>query len=421
MKKYKLWLSILLIFSFIYLFFLPVLADENTPISMDFKGADLRDVFRTLAQIAEVNLITHQSVQGEITLTLTEVPFLEAVNLIAIANDLEYRWVGNTLLIAEPAEIHDTFSRTLIETFDIQYADLDKIKAILEGLMVDRTITVDTRTQTLMVISKEAEMQIARDIIAKLDVPVPQVFLEVRVEELSTTALDKIGVQQGSYAKLRLLSDAQGLITDLALDLPSIVEALKQDGIARTLANPSLVTLDGQTSKLLIGDKIPVESQELIDGQMQTVITYIQAGIQLEFTPRISADNYITLNIKPQISSLGEYLTKGYPLIRSRELETIVRIKDGETFVIGGLIREDDRQSLEKVPILGDIPILGALFKHTEDSKQSTDIIIFITPKIIYPGDENYFKPEEKTVLDYDDEIEQIEPPSGEQRTLILD
>ncbi|MCG8643611.1 MAG: type II and III secretion system protein, partial [Desulfobacterales bacterium] len=261
----------------------------------------------------------------------------------------------------------------------------------------------------------------------KLDVPVPQVFLEVRVEELSTTALDKIGVQQGSYAKLRLLSDAQGLITDIALDLPSIVEALKQDGIARTLANPSLVTLDGQTSKLLIGDKIPVESQELVNGEMTTVITYIQAGIQLEFTPRISADNYITLNIKPQISSLGEYLTKGYPLIRSRELETVVRIKDGETFVIGGLIREDDRQSLEKVPILGDIPILGALFKHTEDSKQATDIIIFITPKIIYPGDENYFNSEQDPIINVDDPIlndvklEKVDSPSDEPPTFKID
>ncbi len=365
---------------------LPVLADRNTPVTMDFRGADLRDVFRSLAQIAEVNLITHQSVQGEITLNLRDVPFNQAIELITLINDLDYKWVGNTLLIAEPTEIQDNFSKTTIETFKIQYAQLDKIKEIMEALLVGSTITIDERTRMLVVAGETSDLQKIDEIIHRLDQPVAQVFLEVQVEEVSTTGLDKLGAGDNS-ARLKFITDEDRFIVDMALELPEFVEYLKQEGLARTLANPGLVTLDGQVSKILIGDKIPVTTEEEVDGKIKTTIKYIDAGIQLEFTPRITDDGFITLDVKPQISSLGEYLTQGYPLIKSREVETVVRIRDGETFVIGGLIRDEDRTSLEKVPFLGDIPILGALFKHEEGSKQSSEIIIFITPRIIYPDD----------------------------------
>ncbi|AZR73561.1 hypothetical protein BBF96_09270 [Anoxybacter fermentans] len=379
---------LILIFILFYLFLTPVQADENTLISMDFKDADLRDVFRTLAQIAEVNLIVHQSVQGKITLTLNEVSFEEAIKLITIINDLEYHWVGNTLLIAEPTEIEENFTEMGIRAFNIQYAEMDKIKEVLERLLIGSTIVIDDRTRTLVFAGKKSQLTEAQKIISKLDVPIPQVFLDVRVEEISTTGLDKVGVPQGDYAKLKLILNSNGFVTDIGFDFPNIVESLRKEGLARTLANPGLVTLDGEASRLLIGDKVPVEAEEEVDGQLKTVVKYIEAGIKLEFTPRISDDGYITLQVKPQVSSLGEYLTRGYPLIRSREFETVVRIRDGETFVIGGLIREEDRKSLEKVPFLGDIPILGMLFRHNENSRQSTEIVIFITPRIIYPQTE---------------------------------
>ncbi|MCK4259794.1 MAG: hypothetical protein KAX49_12495 [Halanaerobiales bacterium] len=363
-----------------------VLADLNTPVTMDFKGADLRDVLRSLAQIAEVNLITHQSVQGEVTLTLTEVPFKNVIELIILINDLEYRWVENTLLIAAPEKIQQKFSEIEMRLFKIQYAELDKTKEMLEKLMEGSTIAIDSRTRTLAIAAEKSQMTQIEKIISGVDIPIPQIFLEIKVEEISTSDLDKVGVPQGDNAKLKFLFDAKGLVTDIGFELPGIVEALEKEGLAKTLANPSLVVLDGKTAKLLIGDKIPVEAEEVVDGQRQTVIKYIEAGIKLEFTPRISDDGYITLNVKPQVSSIGEYLTKGYPLIKSREIETEVRIYNGETFVIGGLIRQEDRKSVEKVPLLGEIPILGALFSYEEHNLQSTEIVIFITPRIINPN-----------------------------------
>lgn len=365
----------------------PILADENTPVSMDFKGADLRDVFRTLAQIADVNVITHQSVLGEVTLTLNEVPFIEAIDLITMINDLDYRWVGKTLVVASLGKLEDNFKKQRMETFKIQYAQLDNLKEILENLIVDGTVLIDQRTKRLMVTANEEALAKACTVVNNLDVPIPQIFLDVRVEEISTSGLDQSGVPQGVNAKIKLIADAKGLITDVGLELPGVIDILEQEGLSKTLANPGLITLDGESATLLIGDKVPVEALEEVDGEMKSVITYIDAGIQLDFTPRISDDGYITLKVKPQVSSLGEYLTKGYPLIRSREVETVVRIYDGETFVIGGLIRDEDRTNIEKVPFLGDIPILGALFRHDENTKSSTEVVIFITPKIIYPDE----------------------------------
>lgn len=362
-----------------------VFADENTPVSMDFKGADLRDVLRTLSQLAEVNLITHQSVQGEVTLSLKDVPFKEAIDLITLINDLEWKWVGNTLLIARPDDIEEKFAQKSMQTFRVQYAPLDKVKEVLENLLIDSKISLDLRTRSIMVMGGQTELSQAVEIISNLDVPIPQVTIDVKVEEISISALDQHGPLMGNYARLKFLVDSKGLVTDLSLELPSLIEALKKEGMAKTLANPGLTTLDGQVAKLLIGDKIPVEAEEEIDGKTKTVIKYMEAGIRLEFTPQVSNDGYITLLVKPQISSLGETLTKGYPLIRTREVETNVRIKDGETFVIGGLIREEERKSMEKVPILGDIPILNALFKHVDNSRQTTEVLIIITPRIIYP------------------------------------
>ena len=365
----------------------PVFADENTPISMDFKGADIRDVLRTLSQLANVNLLTNKSVQGEITLSLKNVPFSDAIKLITMTNGLEYRWIGNTLIVARPDEMALNFPEKSVKTFQIQYAELSQIKEVLTNILTGSKVTADERTHSVVISGDKNQLIQAESLIASLDKPIPQVFLDVQVEEISTTGLDQTGVLQGNYAKLKFITDAKGLITDVGVELPSIVQALKKDGLAKTLANPGLVTLDGKTARLLIGDKIPVESEEVTNGVTKTAIKYIEAGIKLEFLPRIASDGYITLDVKPQVSSLGEEVAKGYPLIKTREAETVVRIKDGETFVIGGLIRDEDRTNIEKVPILGDIPILRALFRHWDKSKQSTEIVIFITPHIIKAGE----------------------------------
>lgn len=379
-------LLVLLISAFLVLSpVIPVLANENTPVTMDFKNADLRDVLRTLSQLAGVNLITHQTVQGEVTLSLKNIPFKEALSLITLMNELDYRWVGNTILVGKADKLKEIFAEAEVKTFTVQYAPLDKVKEMLENLLVGTKVSIDTRTRSVTVIGDKKVLQKAETIIQNIDIPIPQVFLDVRVEEISATAASQAGTLQGNYARLKFLTDAKGLITDLTVEIPTIIEALNKEGLSKTLANPGLVALDGQTATLLIGDKIPVEAQEEIDGKIRNVIKYIEAGIKLEFIPRVSHDGYITLDIKPQVSSIGESLVQGYPLIRTREVATMVRIRDGQTFVIGGLIRDEDRKGTEKVPILGDIPILGALFSHKNDSQQATEILIVITPRIIFP------------------------------------
>lgn len=387
MKVKNSWLIGLLLMVFLVMASaIPAFADENTAVTMEFKNADIRDVLRTLSQMAGVNLITHQTVQGEVTLSLKQVPFKEAIRLITLMNDLDYRWVGNTILVGKADKLKEVLAEGEVKTFTIQYAQLDKVKEMLETLLVGIKVSIDSRTHSVTVIGDQRIVQKAAAVIQNIDIPIPQVFLDVRVEEISKTGVAQLGTRQGEYAKLKFLTDSTGFITDLAVEIPTIIEALKKEGLAKTLANPGLVALDGQPARLLIGDKIPVEAQEEVDGKTRNVIKYIEAGIKLEFIPRVSNDGYITLDVKPQVSSLGESLTKGYPLIRTREVETVVRIRDGQTFVIGGLIREEDRQSFEKVPILGDIPILGALFSHKDSSKQTTEIVIVITPRIIYPA-----------------------------------
>jgi len=162
------------------------------------------------------------------------------------------------------------------------------------------------------------------------------------------------------------------------------------------------MTLNGEKARLLIGDRIPVIVEDVQEDHVTRSIQYIDAGITLEFTPWITTDNRINLEINPKVSSIGESVGSSLPSINTREVETKIRLEDGETFAIGGLIQDDIIESVSRVPLLSEIPILGELFKRQKVDKIKTEVIIFITPHIVR---ESIDKSEEtETVIDTEEE-----------------
>ena len=268
----------------------------------------------------------------------------------------------------------------------IDYIPIADAQKVLENNFSGLTITTNPEFKELIIKGPEKTVKKATNFLDKIDRAQRQVMIEVRVEEISRSDVEELGISSLSeetpdLPRVQFIKSPDGAeIEGVEMQWPDILDYLKRNSSSETLANPHLITLNGKNGKLLIGDRIPVKTTNS-DGSES--IKYIEAGITLNFTPWITQDDIINLEVAPTVSSLGETKYEGYPTIQTREVETTLNLKNGETFAIGGLIQEADKVSKSAVPYLSEIPILGQIFKRTSDEQSKTELLIFITPKII--------------------------------------
>src|SRR5690554_541269 len=267
-----------------------------------------------------------------------------------------------------------------LEIMAVDYADLAEIEEIVSEFYPDISLKLNTQNRELILHGKKKDVAQAISLLKGLDVPRKQVLIEARIEEISRTAVSDLGIDPNQLSQIKFLKDDDDVLEGVAVTWPDILRVLESDGQSETLANPRLLTLAGEEASLLIGDKIPVEIRT---GEFETQIEYIDAGINLIFSPWVSSDGMITLEVNPKISSIGESVFGSFPSINTREADTTIRLSDGQTFAIGGLIQDDIIENMSRIPILAEIPIFGKLFEHRDERHEKTEIIIFITPHII--------------------------------------
>ena len=559
----------------------------DTKINMNFKGADVRDVLRTIAELAKVNLVTDSSVSGEITIHLRNLSFQDALHLVTQVHGLAYKWYDNTVVVATPERIDELYSNIVVKTVDVKHADLNQTASTIIEIYPELSIVPDNRNNKLifkgkvedivkgeellskldtekdstarllavpvdraeflvnylqrvypeliiesdgkdnlvfygspanvesagLLVSKLMEQMVgegqsfgevnviesirvnsieveyvhelvsaiypeanivadkknnqlifngskndlerikevvrivdldretgetvggegrathivqvdyssleelegiikdlypeisfkinsqnkeviltggrdmvneAAKLIKEIDIPRKQVIIEARIEEISTQDLLDLGVNLEQLSTISIIDQNEdGFIDGVGLTFPEVIRMLENKGASNTLARPRLMTLSGEEASLLIGDRIPVTVQAVDGGNVVTTVEYIEAGINLVFTPWVTSDNQINLWVHPQVSSIGESIGTTLPPINTREARTYIRLNDGETFAIGGLIQDDIIESVTKVPILGSIPILGNMFKSTTKQNLKKELVIFITPHIV--------------------------------------
>jgi len=276
----------------------------------------------------------------------------------------------------------DQAEKKRTEIVSVDYLELENINTIVGNNIPEVNLSTNTMSKEIVISGKDEDVTRAVNLVENLDMPRRQVVIEARVEEISTSESETMGIAspENNLPQIQFTKDPQGQIDGISASWPDYLTALEREGKAETLANPRLMTLNGETGKMLIGERIPVKG---VNADGEVTISYIEAGITLEFEPWITKENYIELQVSPKVSSLGEELYEGYPSIRTREVSTRLRLKDGQTFAIGGLIQEDMQNSVTKVPILSEIPILGELFKYENDDTEKTELVIFITPRIV--------------------------------------
>jgi len=444
--------------------------DISQNVTLDFKDADIRNVLRIISYKAGINIVATPEVIGNVSIRLSDIPWERALDTIVKTYGFGYEWLNNKVIMVSTLEKlsqqrkaeEDAAEKEPLDTlaFTLNFTKADDIKTAIEKLISSRgKITLEPRTNTLLITDTKSNLIKISEIVRKLDKITPQVMIEAKIIETTLGSAEKLGIDwnlkvtmSGSKrpttfpfkanavgtqsenfplvktpAELSRVTttqtDAQSgtvlntttteqLFNRLANSFPSvaenlftfgtldmtqvqaILEILNQRTDTKVLSNPRIATLNNREAKILVGSIVPIPNYEYSKDTGTRVVsgyTNQQIGIGMTVTPNINEHDYITLNVKPTIDQITGFTgpNNERPIISTRNAETNVMIKDGQTLVIGGLISENKIKYNKKIPILGDIPGLKYFFSKKEDSINRTELLIFITPHIVREKDFN--------------------------------
>jgi len=361
-------------------------------VSCDLKKADIREVLRELGKKADINFVIDPKVVGEVDLYLNRVELQDTIDILSRIGNITFEKVGVVTYVrpyVPPVITAKEGVQTITKEYKLKYISLDTLKSVVSGLAKDVSFYYDQTSGFLLVQGPVDQVTAVENMIAKLDKPTPQVKVDVQIVEVSRENVKDIGIAWGTQnigTGIKIEANVGWQDLKLSIINPesvlATIKALETQNKAKILAQPSMTTISGKATRIMIGDRVPLVSY---DAQGNRSITYIDVGIILDVTPTINPDGTITANIKPQVSTISGYAGKDgdVPIISTREAQTIVNLKNGETLALGGLLRQEEIESMSKVPLLGDIPILGELFKARKTQNVQKELIILITPKTI--------------------------------------
>ncbi|WP_143870810.1 type IV pilus secretin PilQ [Catenovulum sediminis] len=410
---------------------------EGAPISLNFQDIEVRTVLQIIADYNGFNLVTSDSVSGNVTLRLDGVPWDQALDIILKVKGLDKRMEGTILLVAPSDEITareakeleakkqvDQLSPLYSEFIQVNYAKASALVAMLTGdkanMLSDRgSVSVDERTNTLLIRDTAKGIENIKKLVSILDVPVKQVTIESRIVTVNDNLSEELGVrwgfsdQQNSDGVSGSLNGATSIangtipsITDrLNVNLPvtspagsigfSIAKlddgtildleltALETENKGEIIASPRITTANQKTAYIEQGTEIPFVQAS---SSGATAVTFKKAVLSLEVTPQITPDNKIILDLVITQDTRGDTVatpTGSAVAIDTQEIGTQVLVDNGETIVLGGIYQQQMVSSEKKVPLLGDIPYLGRLFKTTTEFNEKKELLIFVTPRIV--------------------------------------
>jgi general secretion pathway protein D len=358
---------------------------------IDFEDASVINVVQTLAKNAGFDLVLSgdQAVMQskKATIHLTDVTSEDAIEAILRTNGFNYEKKDNLLLVSTlPQDLVQTGYKSVIEVVKLKYLPAGRTAELLTKLMPSASFQVGERADSLIMRGRVEEIKDAKTTIAAIDKLIPQVLIESKVIEISNSDSMKLGLSYGN-GTFKFTTAKTNRKTSLADDITSTLNALIADGSANVVASPRIATLDNQEAVINIGSRIPyavpVGSSSAVT---QWTIDYIDAGVKLKITPQLGQEGYIRTFIQPEVSSISEWRTTAageFPVISTRNACATVRVKDGESIVIGGLLSESERKNVTRVPVLGYLPVIGLLFQNQSAEKEKTEIVFLITPHII--------------------------------------
>jgi len=365
----------------------------NAPISLTVQNGNVRDVLNAIAAISGYSIVVGEKVTGNITVDLHNVDFDTAMDVIARANELSYtRYGDNTVLVTTNDNAEETGP---LQVFKLQYANAEELSEQLDDMLEDGEIAYDAVTNSLLVTGSSNDINRIRDAVRALDVCTKQVTVEAKVIAISRNDDEDLGLNwswtEDPVAQSGVTYSGGGKFSfthAFGTSISATMNALFSQGRGKILASPNMLTIPGKEASILIGDSIPVVTTTTINGETSTTTQYIDAGIRLVYTPILSDGGIITSEVRTEVNTVStNYMVNGNYSIQNRTAEATVRMRDGETLVLGGLLDEEESKSLSEVPLLSKIPILGELFKFRSKTKQKVEVIILLTPHVTESGE----------------------------------
>lgn len=384
-------------------------AAYRVPVSLSFTNASLLQVFDALKQAAGLNYMIERDVRQDlrVTLSVTNKPVEDIVRLLLATNQLERRVLDDdTLLIYPntPAKAAE-YREMVVRTFYLSNAEAGKVANAVRSIAKARDVVVDEKLNMLMVRDSAEVVRLAEKLIAAQDLPDPEVMLELEVLEVSVNRLLEMGIRwpdsisasvsgrDGIAGQLRLDELREGArnrgMVALNINDPVVSAQLRSTkGDANLLANPRVRVRNKQAAKILIGERVPVITTTATAnvGTAESV-SYLDVGLKLDIEPSVSLDDEVSMKIALEVSNILDTVTRasGTQAYRlgTRNTSTSLRVKDGETNILAGLIQRDERRSNTGIPGLNEIPIVSKLFGGAQDSDTRTEIVLLITPRIV--------------------------------------
>jgi len=372
---------------------------KNKSIDLEFTQANLEDVLRVIGKAAEVNIVLDPILKGKkVDLYLKSTNIHEALELICSAYGLSSYPIGNILFFSTKEKIKEAAMQTKV--FELKNINVEEAKSLIDKLV--KVINTSKETNSLVVMGSPEEIKKVEDILNTVDISQSQVLLEAKIIEINTDVVRDIGIDWSDEVKAGFqegkreftLTDPATVVGSpfriyrlarSALQFDATLKMLEEKGDAKVLSNPRVTTMNNKEAEIFIGDKVPYTITTVSGGVATTEVRFAEAGIRLKITPSIIEEDFTVIKIEPEVSYI--YRWRGpedqYPWVKTRQATAYVRIKNKQPFVLGGLLGKEDKKNLYKVPLLGDIPLLGNLFKYNKTSVANSELIITITPTII--------------------------------------
>jgi type IV pilus assembly protein PilQ len=366
---------------------------QQRRISLTLKDASITSALQLLTDKAGLNIVSGPDVKGTVTVRLVDVPLEEALNAILNVNGFGFVAGEHVIKVLPLKEIGGAVTRT----FPLNHANADELEESLSPFISSLgDIKGDNRSNTLIVTDVPDNLYKIEELVKQLDVLPQQIYVEVHVVDVVGGKKLDFGIMWESEWARNARNSGGFMPADLPVtagqirfgvlkgqvDVSGMLSGLAEDNLARIISSPRILAINHEEATIHIGQEIPYQTVSVVGGAAVSTVRFKEVGTVLRVVPHVTRDGMIRLEIEPEQSYVTDW-RGSVPVIDTRKAGTELILTDGQTAVIGGLEKDDEVRAVAKVPLLGDIPLLGYLFRRSVADKDRLDLLIFVTPRIV--------------------------------------
>ena len=388
------------------------------PVTLEFRDVSVKMMFEALSRATGINFILDKEIKSEekATAFIKNAPIEDAIEMVLATNGLQKKALTETSALIFPNTVQKNrdYKELMVRSFYLTNANARLVAETIKTVLKTRDVVVDDRLNMIVMRDTPEAIRIAEKLVASNDLADPEVMLEIEVLEVSRSRLQELGINYPNQIAVNnqitnptAVAGGQTVVSTPMITAPLTIQSLKSltagslgvspnpalnfrktTGDVNLISNPRIRVRNNEKAKVLVGDKVPIiTTTSTANVGISESVTYLDVGLKLDVQPRITLDDFVNIKIELEVSSLGGSTTtkNGATVytIGTRAANTQLRLKDGETQVLAGLILDDERKNASKLPGLGDLPFVGRLFANQENKKTKTEIVLAITPRIL--------------------------------------